>query len=118
MKKLSFLVLFLFLTSCTFQSSGKGSKIGRIVKISQEGIFFKTWEGELVRGGFTDGSGVMGTSFFFTIEDDYLRDIALECMKNQNEVIITYEAEIFTSIFRSEKTTPHFVKNIKILQNK
>ena len=62
---------FMFmLCSCTFRTDpGEGSKIGRIVKVSHQGMFFKTWEATLVRGGLNDGSGVIGRAFEFTIEE-------------------------------------------------
>ena len=67
MKFIKYLIPLLFLTSCTVNKPSEGSKIGRIVKLSKYGLFSKTWEGELIRGGLTDGSGVNGTSFHFTI---------------------------------------------------
>ncbi len=109
-----FMALALLVTSCTFSTPAKGSKIGRIVKISEEGVFYKTVEGELIRGGLLDGNGSMGSSFKFTIEDDSLKDIAYDAFSNQKEVIITYESELISSLFRSQCGSPHFVKDIKI----
>ena len=50
--------------------TGSGEKIGSIVKLAQEGVWCKTWEGEIIRGGLSNGSGVNGQSFRFTIEDN------------------------------------------------
>jgi hypothetical protein len=90
----------------------KGQKIGRIVKIADEGIFSTTTEGQLLRGGLNDGSGSMGGSFEFTIEKPSLKILADKYLNNQKEVIIDYYTPLFSSIFRSEQMHPHFITNI------
>ena len=51
-------------------SMGSGEKIGVVTKLARHGVFCKTWEGQIVRGGLNGGSGVVGAAFDFTIEDD------------------------------------------------
>ena len=92
----------------------EGQKIGHIVKLSKEGVFNKTWEGELIRGGFTDGSGIMGQVFHFTVEDRRLVDIAKSCLEKDKEVVLHYRTELFSSRFRSEQGTPCFVDDIEV----
>jgi hypothetical protein len=115
MKKLIFILLMC--TSCTINTSpGEGTKVGRIVKLEKVGLLSKTWEGELIRGGLSDGSGSMGGTFYFTIEDDDNVARALNALYNQTEVSLFYKSELFSSFFRSEKTQPHFV--VCIQENK
>ncbi len=117
MKQLIYVLTCIFLSSCSINNPSDGQKIGRIVKLADEGLFCKTCEGELIRGGIVDGSGSMGTSFKFTIEDDdELREIAREAFENQFEVIMTYEVEFMSAMWRSECSTPHFVKWIDIVR--
>jgi len=102
---------------CTVNTPSEGEKIGRIVKLSREGFFCKTWEGELIRGGITDGSGSMGISFHFTVEADSARGQILlnllhEAMQSQSEVILSYRSEAIVSVCRSESTHPYFITNI------
>lgn len=104
------------MTSCTINTPKKGQKIGRIVKIADEGLLHSTCEGELIRGGIVDGSGSMGTSFKFTIEGYKLRDLAYQAFEKQQEVIITYECEFMSGVWRSECGHPHFVKQIEIVR--
>ena len=59
--------MVLSLVGCNINTPSSGQKIGRIVKLVDEGLLYKTTEGELIRGGLVDGSGSMGTSFHFTI---------------------------------------------------
>lgn len=106
------LTFFLF-HICT--DPGEGEKIGTIVKLSKQGLFKKTWEGELIRGGFLDGSGTIGGSFHFTIESDELARKALELMKSKKEVVLFYEIEFLSLVTRSESGNPHFA--VSILEN-
>ncbi len=115
---LVFLIVLMFcLSSCSIHTDpGQGKKIGRIVKFSKQGMLFKTWEGELIRGGFTDGSGTMGTSFHFTVEDYDIAVLALEAFENQYEVIIDYRREFIHSLTRAENRDAYFVENITVVE--
>ncbi len=113
--QLSALALFsLILTGCW--DTGNGEKIGNIVKLAKEGAFgCPTWEAEIVRGGFSGGSGVNGTSFHFTIEDTSLLPAVKTAMENRQEVKITYKSEA-TSFCRSESEN-HFLTSISVLNS-
>lgn len=92
----------------------KGEKVGVVVKCAHEGIIFKTYECELIRGGMTDGSGSFGKSFHFTVENKADMPILEEALNNQKEVKITYHAELFTFI-RTESQHNMFLDSISIL---
>lgn len=82
----------LFLSGCgSGTSSGKGKKIGQIVKIGHHGLFCGTYEAELIRGGFNGGSGVNGSSLNFTIKNKKLYDQLVISMENQQEIELTYD---------------------------
>lgn len=100
------------LVGCAINSPQDGQKIGRIVKLSKSGFVYTTLEGELIRGGFSDGSGSMGGSFHFTIEYTRLKEIAYDALEKQYEVIIFYECPGICSFFRSEHGRSNFVTKI------
>lgn len=84
--------------TCNFKVPCSGTKIGQIVKISDEGILCTTTEAQLIRGGFTDGSGVLGGQpFDFTIRDPQLLADAKWALQSAQEVEITYEAKLISS---------------------
>ena len=90
-------------TGCGMQSPGEGSKIGQIVKLSKHGVFVKTWEAQLIRGGMNGGSGSFGTTpFNFTVENEKDVDKIREFMENQTEVVITYRTEGIYALTRSD----------------
>lgn len=95
MKKIAVLLMPLMLTGCLVTSNGE--KRGEIVKLAQEGIICKTWEGELIRGGLNDGSGGFGSRIFpFTVENADLLKKVQYALENNKEVKISYHHEVFT----------------------
>lgn len=123
MKKLSLLSLVLtigclILPGCGFNCSpGTGSKVGQVVKISNQGLQAKTWEAQLIRGGLNGGSGTFGTTpFDFTIENNDQAKQVQEYMDKQTEVIITYRMEGIYSLWRTE-SEGHFLETIRPASN-
>jgi hypothetical protein len=114
-KSLYFLVLSAAISmGCGINSTpGSGEKVGQIVKLSKQGIISQTWEGQLIRGGMSNGSGTVGTQpFNFTIQDDITAKKVREFMENQTEVVISYNMEGVYSAFRSD-SSGHFLTSIE-----
>ncbi len=117
MKRITVVILALFAfqaISCGVNfSNGSGRKIGQIVKLSKQGFSNKTWEGQLIRGGMSGGSGAFGAvPFNFTIEGDELAHKAQEYMDKQTEVVLDYEIEGVYSACRTE-SDGHFARSIQ-----
>jgi prepilin-type N-terminal cleavage/methylation domain-containing protein len=94
-------------------SPGSGEKVGQIVKVSKQGMVWKTWEAQLIRGGITDGSGAFGTvPFDFTIEDDATAQRVIKYMQDQTEVVIEYKMEGVYLPVRTE-SSGHFLVSIR-----
>lgn len=74
---------------------GGGEKIGSITRLQRTGLFCKTWEGEIIRGGLNSGSGVIGYAFHFTVENEALAQQVQKAMEAQQEVKISYNEEAF-----------------------
>jgi hypothetical protein len=94
--------------------TGGGEKNGTITKLAVSGIFCKTNEMEIVRGGFNSGTGANGASFDVTIEDPKLLAIAQEAIKTGAEIQITYRTELIT--FCRSDSGDHFLTGIKIIR--
>jgi len=115
------LVLLLLLSTCGLSgcwTTKSGQKSGVIVKVAKEGKYWGTYEGELIRGGLEDASGVTGRSFNFTIGQfrSELVEKAELAMQNNSHVVITYHCESIVAPWRGE--TDCFVDDIKILEPK
>lgn len=99
---------------CSINTSpGTGEKIGQVVRLNKQGLLCKTWEGQLIRGGISDGSGAFGTvPFDFTVENDEMAKRTQEFMQNQTEVVIKYRMEGIYAICRSD-SSGHFLTSIE-----
>lgn len=98
MKKLFLFTLMAFaiFSGCYYNGqAGSGQKIGTIVKVSQEGVLFNTFEAQLIRGGMNGGSGAFGVQpFDFTIEDPTLLKACEGYMQSNVEVVVTYRKPV------------------------
>ena len=109
-------ILFCITPQCIIINTnpGTGQKIGQIVKLTKEGIFSKTWEGQLIRGGLNGGNGSFGTvPFNFTIETDSMASKANNYLTNQTEVVVKYRIEGISSICRSGSGHGYYLTDIE-----
>jgi hypothetical protein len=103
MRKYLFVLFLILLTSGCVKTS-VGEKMGVLTRLSHDGIFFHTWEAELIRGGMNNGNGSFGTQpFYFSIDNDSLITTAKEALEQQKEVNIKYHCEMFSSFLRGSQ---------------
>lgn len=103
---LSFMLLLL--TGCIEIESGE--KIGQIVSIKKQGLFFKTWEVTIIRGGFEEGTGTIGKSFSATIEDSRILEKAKNEIDSKGSIKIRYHSELTCAPWRASSC--HFIDEI------
>lgn len=116
--KISSVLSSLIALSLTFLLSGcwdmgGGEKIGSITRLQRTGVFCKTWEGIIQRGGINNGSGVVGGEFHFTVDDDTIAQQVQKAMEAQQEVKITYKKEGIT--FCRSDSNNYFLTKIEHL---
>lgn len=96
-------------------SPGTGEKVGSVVKLSEVGIRCLTWEGQLIRGGLADGTGVAGTvPFDFTVADTSLLAPIRDAMEHNREVLLTYRSTLFS--WCASESANHFVVGVRVLR--
>lgn len=90
------------LTGCW--QTEEGTKTGTLVKVTNAGLFFKTWQGELIRGGFSDGSGANGKSFNFNLGTVLSENVkkSIYLMGIHKPVEVKYHCELFVAPWRGE----------------
>lgn len=85
----------LFLGGC-LPYNQDSQKIGTIFRVSDHsGFFCGVPEAEIIRGGFSNGSGAMGTAFDFTVPAELLPTLR-GYMDAGTEVKITYHSNWIT----------------------
>lgn len=94
----------------------RGSKIGQVVKVNEaSGVFCKTVEVEIIRGGFNSGTGAMGGSLHFTIENNPKNvELVKKAMLDGSEVEVNFRTE-FGTFCRSDSGNT-FADDVKIVK--
>lgn len=91
------------LTGCWETSVGE--KRGVVVKVAKEGVFWGTYQGELIRGGISDATGANGQAFHFNIgsfKSGVLSDLKL-AMENNEPINLKYHCEAWVASWRGEQ---------------
>ena len=95
---LSITAAVLVILFALFANYSSGYRVGRIIKISEKGYVFKTHEGQLNTGGFSEGDGDITSSIWnFSVKrgDDQI----LDQIKNANkDMVRIYYDEKFVKI--------------------
>ena len=127
MKSIDILVLvfvvlggFVMMTSASgvVQSPTSGVKRGVVVKLAEEGIFVKTQEAELIRGGLTNGSGVAGGEVFtFTVSDPAVLQQIRQALDTGEEIEIKYERPLFSVPLSRQIMSNPFVTSVIPVRN-
>ncbi len=91
-------IFFCLLVAYGTKTTAEGEKVGVIVKLAQQGLFIKTYEAELIRGGLADGSGNIGSPFYFTIKDKKVIEEAKNALDHSHKVKIHYYTKLFSPL--------------------
>lgn len=95
MKRLAIALASVCLAGCGHVTE-RSTHIGTIIQASDSGIFHKTHEIEVVRGGMNGGSGNFSTSpFFATVNDEVTWGQAQQYMDRQQEVKVSATCVLF-----------------------
>lgn len=121
MRKWTFLVIFLLIVGgilyyITFGYYSDGTRVGSLVKLSRKGYVFKTYEGQLMVGGMSDGTGTFNsTTWDFSVDDSNKSVVeALErSQKTGQRVSLHYEEKFFQLPWNGD--TKYFVVSVELI---
>ncbi len=95
-------------------SYSDGERAGTVSKFSHRGYIFKTWEGTLNVGGFSNGTGSMTPQpFDFSVINDSVANQINEAVKTGQRVTLHYEQKLFKLPWNGD--TQYFVTRIEIV---
>lgn len=89
----------------TLINYSEGERAGTITRFSKRGYVFKTWEGELLLGGFSEGTGQMNAEKWqFSVDSgkDSTINTINEALRSGRRVTLYYEEKLFQFDFDGE----------------
>ncbi len=121
MRKWLFLVVFFLIVGgifyyVTFGYYSDGTRVGSLVKLSRKGYVFKTYEGQLMVGGMSDGTGTFNsTTWDFSVDDDNeaVVNALNESQRTGQRVALHYEEKFFTLPWNGD--TKYFVISVELI---
>jgi hypothetical protein len=102
-----------------------GNRVGTVVKFSERGVFFKTWEGDVAISshGFTNvpkgrgNPGAMRADMWqFSVTDESIVEKIDEAQTSNHEVKLHYRERFFTLPWKGD--TAYIVDNVEVIRNK
>ncbi|MEN0005900.1 MAG: hypothetical protein AAF798_17250 [Bacteroidota bacterium] len=104
----------IYLWACNWTYSD-GTRAGVLIKISRKGVVWKTYEGQLNLGGFSEGSGdgLSGNIWEFSVWDDEIYE-QLQSFEGQR-VILQYRQKFKAMPWQGK--TDYFIQSVKRVED-
>ncbi|MCO4819628.1 MAG: 6-phosphogluconate dehydrogenase [Bacteroidetes bacterium] len=104
----------LIFTFVIYVNFSEGKRAGELIKMSKKGVMFKTYEGQLNTGGFSEGNGDITSSIWhFSVKssnDEVLQDID-NAIDGGYRVKLYYEEKYMNVFFLGD--TKYFVTKVE-----
>lgn len=127
MKNYQLIVIVTLLFGCTNYSTGE--RIGTIVKFSEKGFMYKTWEGQINLGGLKkqkdkdNNTSYVANTFEFSLDRSKHRNETISALVDTiNKAVnlglpvkVHYNQEQFTNCMSQRGETDYFVDKVTIL---
>lgn len=114
--KVGWLVLaFVVATACTTRGYSEGERVGTLFKFSRKGLFWKTWEGEVLLGGLRGSSGSTANTWEFSVRRQDAEQLvpALKAAADSgNRVRLYYSQALWSAPWYA---TTYFVDSVRIV---
>lgn len=103
--------IFYFICGMTYS---KGTRSGILTKVSEKGFVFKTYEGEMNVGGFSQGDGtIMPSSIFkFSVPD---KDVYDKLEASQGRKVVVHYKQVMKNFFW-QGDTDYFIYEVNIVK--
>lgn len=126
MKHLFFILAVVSLSILTISCSenySTGERVGQVVKLSQKGLLFKSWEAQINLGGVVSGgdAGMAANVFNVSLDNDRkdqknVIDSLQSAMNTGKRVKIDYHEVYGWNWLHNRGDTDYFIRSIKILK--
>ena len=111
------LIALAVLAFLIFGTYSSGTRTGYVTKVSNKGVLFKTWEGELNFGFFggagSDGKEASTVWYFSVANDDVAKEVA-EASESAKKVTLHYREKYVQLSFRGD--TKYMVYKVETIE--
>ncbi len=106
-------ICYVFVSGFTYSD---GTRTGVVVKVSKKGYLFKTYEGELNLGGFSQGDGTIMQKnlWLFSIQKNN-EDIYNQITQSQGKQVRLHYKEVYKHFFWQSETS-YFIEKIEVVK--
>ena len=115
---LSFLAIVLIAMAYVFIcgiSYSTGTRTGVVIKLSQKGYVFKTYEGELNLGGISEGDGTIMPNRLWKFSVDRNNRMVYDAItQSEGKHVRLYYKEVLKSFFWQSET-PYLIEKIEVV---
>lgn len=120
-KRLFFILLIAILIFVGFVyvcgiSYSSGTRTGIVIKLSQKGYIFKTYEGELNLGGISEGDGTIMPNHIWNFSVDRNNTPIYEAITNsEGKHVRLYYKEVIRNFFW-QCETPYLIEKVEVVK--
>jgi hypothetical protein len=106
-------ICYVFICGFTYSD---GTRTGVVIKVSKKGYVFKTYEGELNLGGFSQGDGTIMQKnvWLFSIQKNDM-DIYNQITQSQGKQVRLHYKEVYKHFFWQSETS-YFIEKIEVVK--
>lgn len=116
---LSTLILITLLVAYVFicgMSYSTGTRTGIVIKLSQKGYVFKTYEGELNLGGISEGDGTIMPNHIWKFSVDRNNTMVYEAItQSEGKHVRLYYKEVLKNFFWQSET-PYLIEKVEVVK--
>jgi len=106
-------VAYVFICGITYS---KGTRTGIVIKLSQKGFVFKTYEGELNLGGISQGDGTIMPNHVwkFSVDKNNVK-VYDEVTQSEGKHVRLYYKEVLRNFFWQSET-PYLIEKVEVVK--
>jgi hypothetical protein len=116
---ITFLILILISVAYVFicgMSYSTGTRTGIVIKLSQKGYVFKTYEGELNLGGISEGDGTIMPTRIWKFSVDRNNVAIYDAMtQSEGKHVRLYYKEVLKNFFW-QSDTPYLIEKVEVVK--
>ena len=119
-KRLALFIVVIILSAVAFificgRSYSAGTRTGIVIKLSQKGYIFKTYEGELNLGGISEGDGTIMPNHIWSFSVDKNNAAVYDAItQSEGKHVRLYYKEVLKNFFW-QSDTPYLIEKVEIV---